>query len=71
MLGYARIFKDKVFAEGRAEVYRELEAWQQRKEEAEARGEEWTEPLPMPKSQGTSSPNLSEDTEKVQKPSSP
>ncbi len=53
MLGYARIFKDRVFAkgkaEGKAEVYQELEEWEKRKMEAEARGETFTEPLPSPK----------------------
>lgn len=52
MLGYAKMFRDKVYAEGkaegRAEVYRQLKAWEQRKKETEARGDEFTEPLPIP-----------------------
>ena len=69
MLGYARIFRDKVFAEGKAEgraegkaegkaeVYRELKAWEQRKKETEARGEKFTEPLPIPELQETQKPS--------------
>ena len=33
-------------AEGEDNVYREIEAWQHRKTEAEKRGEEFTEPPP-------------------------
>jgi len=33
-------------AEGKAEVYREIAAWEHRRKEAEARGEEFTEPPP-------------------------
>ena len=61
MLGYAKMFRDRVYAEGkaegraegRAEVYRQLKAWEQRKKEAEARGEKFTEPLPIPETQET------------------
>jgi len=35
--------------EGRNLVYREIEEWEKRKTEAEARGEEFTEPLPQRK----------------------
>ena len=35
-------------AEGRAEVYRELTEWNRRRMEAEARGEKFTEPPPIP-----------------------
>ena len=35
--------------EGRNLVYREIEEWKKRKTEAEARGEEFTEPLPQRK----------------------
>lgn len=34
-------------AEGKAEVYREIAAWEHRRKEAEARGEEFTEPPPI------------------------
>ena len=61
MLGYARTFRDRVFAEGKAEgkaeVYRELKAWEQRKKETEARGEKFTEPLPIPELQETQKPS--------------
>ena len=73
MLGYAKIFKEKVYAEGKAdgiaegkaegraegkaEVYRELVAWEKRRRETEARGEIFTEPLPIPK------PEESENTD--------
>lgn len=65
MLGYAKMFRDRVYAEGRAEgkaegiaegkaeVYRQLMAWEQRRKEAEARGEKFTEPLPIPETQET------------------
>ncbi len=57
MLGYAKMFRDRVYAEGKAEgkaeVYRQLKAWEQRKKEAEARGEKFTEPLPIPETQET------------------
>lgn len=33
-------------AEGKAEVYREVAAWEYRRKEAEAQGEEFTEPPP-------------------------
>ncbi len=35
-------------AEGRAEVYQEVAEWNRRRMAAEARGEEFTEPLPTP-----------------------
>lgn len=61
MLGYAKMFRDRVYAEGKAigkaegkaEVYRQLKAWEQRKKEAEARGDKFTEPLPIPETQAT------------------
>lgn len=61
MLGYAKMFRDRVYAEGKAigkaegkaEVYRQLKAWEQRKKEAEARGKKFTEPLPIPEAQET------------------
>ena len=40
-------------ARGKAEVYQEIAAWNARRMEAEARGEEFTEPPPAPP-QGTS-----------------
>lgn len=33
-------------AEGKAEVYQEIQEWDRRRKEAEARGEEFTEPPP-------------------------
>ncbi len=65
MLGYAKMFRDRVYAEGiaegkaegiavgKAEVYRQLMAWEQRRKEAEARGDKFTEPLPIPETQQT------------------
>ena len=65
MLGYAKMFRDRVYAEGKAigkaegkeegkeEVYRQMKAWEQRKKEAEARGDKFTEPLPIPKTKST------------------
>ena len=57
MLGYAKMFRDRVYAEGKAEgkaeVYHQLMAWEQRKKEAEARGDKFTEPLPIPEKQET------------------
>ena len=61
MLGYAKMFRDRVYAEGKAEgkaeakeeVYQQLKAWEQRKKEAEARGDKFTEPLPIPETQAT------------------
>ena len=57
MLGYAKMFRDRVYAEGKAEgvaeVYRQLIAWEQRRKEAEARGDKFTEPLPIPETQQT------------------
>ena len=52
-LGYAKRFKQKIFdegkAEGKAEAYQEIyEAWEKRKQDAEARGETFNEPLPIP-----------------------
>ena len=46
---YKRRIKAEGKAEGKAEVYRELEEWEKRKKETEARGEKFTEPLPISK----------------------
>ncbi len=50
MLGYAKIFKDRVFAEGKAEgkeEYRqEILEWNRRRIQAEKDGKEFTEPIP-------------------------
>ena len=35
-------------AEGKAEAYREMAAWDERRRHAESRGEPFTEPLPTP-----------------------
>ncbi len=52
MLGYARIFRDRVFAEGKAEGkaehHREILDWNRRRIQAEKSGKEFTEPLPTP-----------------------
>ncbi len=64
MLGYARIFRDRVFAEGKAEGIVEGKAegiaegkveqhlrvleWNRRRIQAEKDGKEFTEPLPTP-----------------------
>ena len=60
MLGYARIFKDRVFAEGKAEGIAEGKAagkaeqhrifveWYRRRIQAEKDGREFSEPLPTP-----------------------
>lgn len=57
LLGSAKILRNKIFQEGkeegilegRDEVYRELsEKWEKRKQEAEARGETFDEPQPIP-----------------------
>ena len=75
MLGYAKMFRDRVYAEGKAEgiaegkaegkaegiaegkaeVYRELKTWVERRKDAEARGDKFTEPLPIPDTQETKS----------------
>ena len=59
MLGYAKLFRDRIRAEGkeegraegRAEVYRELSEWNTRRLEAEARNQPFTEPPPIPPEQ--------------------
>ena len=63
MLGYARIFKDRVYAEGRAEGkaegraegkaehHRRVSEWNRRRIQAEKEGKEFTEPLPEPEPQ--------------------
>lgn len=48
MLGYARIFKDRVFEEGKAEHHRKVLEWNRRRIQAEKDGREFTEPLPTP-----------------------
>ena len=64
MLGYAKMFKDRVFAEGRAvgiaegiaegkaegiaEQYRLFREWNRRRIQAEKEGKEFTEPIPTP-----------------------
>jgi len=40
--------KAEGIAEGEAKVYREIAEWDRRRREAEARGEEFTEPPPAP-----------------------
>ena len=53
MLGYAKLFRDRIRAEGRAEVYRELSEWNARRLEAEARNQPFTEPPPIPPEQSS------------------
>lgn len=52
MLGYAKLFRDRIRAEGkaegRAEVYREVSEWNARRLEAESRNQPFTEPPPIP-----------------------
>ena len=60
MLGYAKMFKDRVFAEGKAvgiaegkaegitEQYRLVLEWNRRRMQAEKEGKEFTEPIPTP-----------------------
>lgn len=56
MLGYAKMFKDKVFAEGKAEgkvegiaeQYHLALEWNRRRIQAEKEGKEFTEPIPTP-----------------------
>ncbi len=59
MLGYAKLFRDRIRAEGkaegkvegRAEVYREVSEWNTRRLEAEARNQPFNEPPPIPPEQ--------------------
>ena len=50
MLGYAKMFKDRVFAEGKAEgiaeQYHLFLEWNHRRIQAEKEGKEFTEPIP-------------------------
>ncbi len=56
MLGYAKIYRDRVFAEGKAEgkaeaiaeYHREILEWNRRRIQAEKDGKEFAEPLPTP-----------------------
>ena len=60
MLGYAKMFKDRVFAEGKAvgiaegkavgiaEQYHLVLEWNRRRIQAEKEGKEFTEPIPTP-----------------------
>ena len=55
MLGYAKIFRDRVFAEAKAEVKAEYHQkileifeWNHRRIQAEEDGREFTEPIPIP-----------------------
>lgn len=48
MLGYAKIFKEKVFAQGAAEHHRKVLEWNRRRIQAEKEGREFTEPIPDP-----------------------
>ena len=50
--------KAEGIAEGEAKAYREFAAWDRRRKEAEARGEEFTEPLP------TKPPDISQEQQK-------
>ena len=52
MLGYAKMFKDRVFAEGKAEgkteQHRLFLEWNRRRIQAEKEGKEFSEPIPAP-----------------------
>lgn len=51
MFLYTRIFRQKIFNEAKAkayqEIYQELGAWEKRRQEAKARGEDFDEPIPI------------------------
>ena len=59
MLGHAKLFKDRIHAEGkaegraegRAEVYQAVAEWNTRRLEAEARNQPFNEPPPIPPEQ--------------------
>jgi len=40
--------EERLIAKAKGEVYKEIEDWDQRRKQAEARGEPFTEPLPTP-----------------------
>ena len=52
MLGYAKIYRDRVYAkgkaEGKAEHHQKVLAWNRRRIQAEKEGKEFTEPVPAP-----------------------
>ena len=41
--------EERLIAKAKDEVYKEIENWDQRRKQAEARGEPFTEPLPAPR----------------------
>ena len=51
MLGYAKKYRDRIFAEGfaeaKAEYYQEILEWDRRRIQAEKDGREFTEPIPI------------------------
>lgn len=49
MLGYARIFRDKVYAKGVEEHHRKVLEWNRRRIQAEKEGKEFNESIPEPK----------------------
>ena len=52
MLGYAKIFRDRVLAEGiaigKAKHHQKILEWNRRRIQAEKDGKEFTEPIPTP-----------------------
>ena len=56
MLGYAKKYRDRIFAEGKAagkaegkaEYYRKAVEWNRRRLQAKKDGKEFTEPVPAP-----------------------
>ena len=55
MLGYAKKYRDRIYAEGyaeglaevRAEYYKKILEWNRRRIQAEKDGREFTEPIPI------------------------
>ena len=50
----AKAARAEGIAEGEARAYQKYAEWEKRRREAEARGEEFTEPLPTPQQQNNS-----------------
>ena len=52
MLGYAKKYRDRIFAEGKAEgkaeYHQKILEWNRRRIQAEKDGKEFTEPIPTP-----------------------
>ena len=48
MLGYAKLYKDKVRSEVAKQYYLAFQEWNRRRIQAEKEGREFTEPIPEP-----------------------